>query len=55
MTGHRSWAGVAERPGDPRHPRVVFALMLGNLGEGSLSPGETFDLLAETLVTAPIR
>jgi D-alanyl-D-alanine carboxypeptidase/D-alanyl-D-alanine-endopeptidase (penicillin-binding protein 4) len=55
MTGHRSWAGVAERPGDPLHPRVVFALMLGNLADGSLGPAETFDLLAESLVTAQIR
>lgn len=55
MSGVRSWAGVAERPGDPKHPRLLFALILGQLVDPSIAPGETFERAAEALVNAPIR
>jgi D-alanyl-D-alanine carboxypeptidase/D-alanyl-D-alanine-endopeptidase (penicillin-binding protein 4) len=55
LTGQRAFVGVAERPADPAHPRVVFALMLGNLARPASTTNETFDRLAEILVTAPVR
>lgn len=55
MTGHRSWAGIVERPGDPEHPQVVFALMVGNMHEPSLSPNVLFERFASALVSLPIR
>lgn len=55
LTGQRAFAGVAERPSDPAHPKLVFALMLGNLARPTSTTNETFDKLAEILVTAPIR
>lgn len=55
MTGHRSWTGVAERPGDVEHPRVVFALMLGNSYDPSLPPNALFERVANALVSLPIR
>ena len=38
------------------HPRVVFALMLGNMDEQpALSASGVFDRFAESLVTQPLR
>lgn len=51
MTGQRTWAGLAERAGDPGRPRVVFALVLGNLADPSVKPGEVFDRFVDGLVT----
>ena len=55
MTGVRAWVGVADRASDAAHPKLVFALMLSNLTDASLAPGETFDQAADALVLAPIR
>lgn len=55
LTGQRAWTGVIERPGDLRHPRVVFTLMLGNASDPSLPPAVLFERFAEALVTLPIR
>lgn len=55
MTGHRSWTGVVDRPGDDAHSRVVFTLMLGNSYEPTLSPNELFERFANALVSLPLR
>ncbi|ATB47471.1 D-alanyl-D-alanine carboxypeptidase/D-alanyl-D-alanine-endopeptidase [Corallococcus macrosporus] len=56
LSGQRCFVGVVDRPGDTRHPRVVFALMLGNMDEGTALPANTaFDRFAEGLVTLPLR
>ncbi len=55
LTGQRAFVGLAERPGDEAHPRLVFALMFGNLARPTSSTNETFDELARLLVNAPIR
>ncbi|NBD09560.1 D-alanyl-D-alanine carboxypeptidase/D-alanyl-D-alanine endopeptidase [Corallococcus silvisoli] len=56
LTGQKCFVGVAERPQDPEHPRVVFALMLGNMDEGTKpSANETFDTFSTALVELPLR
>ncbi|MCY1035403.1 D-alanyl-D-alanine carboxypeptidase/D-alanyl-D-alanine-endopeptidase [Corallococcus sp. BB11-1] len=56
LTGQKCFVGVAERPHDAEHPRVVFALMLGNMDEGTKpSANETFDLFSTALVELPLR
>ncbi|MCI0569229.1 MAG: D-alanyl-D-alanine carboxypeptidase/D-alanyl-D-alanine-endopeptidase [Myxococcaceae bacterium] len=56
LSGQKAFVGVAERPGDAEHPRVVFALMLGNLDEQpSVTPTAAFDRFAEALLTLPLR
>ncbi len=56
LSGQRCFVGVVDRPGDPLHPRVVFALMLGNMDEGTALPSsEAFDRFAAALVELPLR
>jgi len=48
--------GIAERPNDPEHPRVVFALMLGNIDEQpALTANQVFERFAEAMVSLPLR
>ena len=55
LTGQKAYVGLAERPHDAQHPRVVFALMLGNLDEQpALTPSQVFERFAEALVAAPL-
>jgi D-alanyl-D-alanine carboxypeptidase/D-alanyl-D-alanine-endopeptidase (penicillin-binding protein 4) len=56
LSSQKAYVGVAERPDDAEHPRVVFSLMLGNMDEQpALSAGAVFDRFAEALVTQPLR
>ncbi|MCK8504018.1 D-alanyl-D-alanine carboxypeptidase/D-alanyl-D-alanine endopeptidase [Myxococcus fulvus] len=56
LSGQKCFAGVVERPGDAEHPRVVFALMLGNMDEATALPAnEAFDRFAAALVELPLR
>lgn len=56
LSGQRCFVGVVDRPGDSQHPRVVFALMLGNMDEGTALPSsEAFDRFAAALVELPLR
>ncbi|MBJ6765222.1 D-alanyl-D-alanine carboxypeptidase/D-alanyl-D-alanine-endopeptidase [Myxococcaceae bacterium JPH2] len=56
LSGQKCFVGVAERPTDPEHPRVVFALMLGNMDESTALPAtEAFDRFSAALVELPLR
>lgn len=56
LTGQKAYVGLAERPNDAEHPRVVFALMLGNVDEHpTLTAVQVFERFAEALVTRPLR
>ncbi|MCE9672486.1 D-alanyl-D-alanine carboxypeptidase/D-alanyl-D-alanine-endopeptidase [Myxococcus stipitatus] len=56
LSGQKCFAGVIDRPGDAEHPSVVFALMLGNMDEGTALPAnEVFDRFAASLVDLPLR
>ncbi|NTX52322.1 D-alanyl-D-alanine carboxypeptidase, partial [Myxococcus sp. CA039A] len=56
LSGQKCFAGVVDRPGDAEHPRVVFALMLGNMDETTALPAnEAFDRFAAALVELPLR
>jgi len=56
LSGQKCFAGVVDRPGDAEHPRVVFALMLGNMDESTALPAnEAFDRFAAALVELPLR
>ncbi|EAU66932.1 D-alanyl-D-alanine carboxypeptidase [Stigmatella aurantiaca DW4/3-1] len=56
LSSQKAFAGIAERPGDLEHPRVVFALMLGNMDEQpALSANDVFDRFAEALVNLPLQ
>ncbi|RKH06005.1 D-alanyl-D-alanine carboxypeptidase/D-alanyl-D-alanine-endopeptidase, partial [Corallococcus sp. CA047B] len=56
LTGQKCFVGVAERPNDVEHPRVVFALMLGNMDEGTKpNANETFDVFSTALVELPLH
>lgn len=56
MSNQRAYLGIAERPGDPVHPRVVFALLLSNLDEQPvLPPLVAFDRFVEALVVLPLH
>ncbi|QSQ28190.1 D-alanyl-D-alanine carboxypeptidase/D-alanyl-D-alanine-endopeptidase [Pyxidicoccus parkwayensis] len=56
LSGQRCFVGVVDRPGDSQHPRVVFALMLGNMDEGTALPSsEAFDRFAAALVELPLH
>ncbi|WP_225411902.1 D-alanyl-D-alanine carboxypeptidase/D-alanyl-D-alanine endopeptidase [Stigmatella hybrida] len=56
LSSQKAFVGIAERPGDPEHPRVVFALMLGNMDEQpALSANEVFDRFAEALIHLPLQ
>ncbi|WP_224362100.1 D-alanyl-D-alanine carboxypeptidase/D-alanyl-D-alanine endopeptidase [Hyalangium versicolor] len=55
LSSQKAYVGVAERPDDPEHPQVVFAVMLGNMDEQpALSASGIFDRFAEALVTQPL-
>ncbi|HYO52564.1 D-alanyl-D-alanine carboxypeptidase/D-alanyl-D-alanine endopeptidase [Archangium sp.] len=56
LSGQKAYVGIAERPNDPEHPRVVFALMLGNIDEQpSLTANQVFERFAEAMVSLPLR
>ncbi|HYO72020.1 MAG TPA: D-alanyl-D-alanine carboxypeptidase/D-alanyl-D-alanine-endopeptidase [Archangium sp.] len=56
LSGQKAFVGVAERPNDPEHPRVVFALMLGNIDEQpTLTANQVFERFAEAMVSLPLR
>jgi D-alanyl-D-alanine carboxypeptidase/D-alanyl-D-alanine-endopeptidase (penicillin-binding protein 4) len=56
LSGQKAYVGVAERPQDPEHPRVVFALMLGNIDEQpALTASQVFERFAEAMVSLPVR
>ena len=55
MSGQKAFVGIAERPGDAVHPKIVFALLFGNVLRPKVAPGQIFDLLAEILVNAPLQ
>jgi serine-type D-Ala-D-Ala carboxypeptidase/endopeptidase (penicillin-binding protein 4) len=55
LSSQKAFVGIAERPGDAEHPRVVFALMLGNMDEQPALPAnDVFDRFAEALVHLPL-
>ncbi|HEX8436594.1 D-alanyl-D-alanine carboxypeptidase/D-alanyl-D-alanine endopeptidase [Archangium sp.] len=56
LSGQKAYVGIAERPHDPQHPRVVFALMLGNIDEQpALTASQVFERFAEAMVGLPLR
>lgn len=55
LSGQRAYVGVVDRVGDAQRPRVVFAVMFGQLAAPSVAPAELFRRFTEPLVTAPIR
>lgn len=56
LSSQKAYVGVAERPTDTEHPRVVFSLMLGNMDEQpALSASGVFDRFAAALVTQPMQ
>jgi D-alanyl-D-alanine carboxypeptidase/D-alanyl-D-alanine-endopeptidase (penicillin-binding protein 4) len=56
LSGQKAFVGIAERPNDPEHPRVVFALMLGNIDEQpALTANQVFEHFAEAMVSLPLR
>jgi serine-type D-Ala-D-Ala carboxypeptidase/endopeptidase (penicillin-binding protein 4) len=56
LSSQKAYVGVAERPHDAQHPRVVFALMLGNMDEQpALSATAVFDRFTEALVQLPLQ
>ncbi|MDY7230830.1 D-alanyl-D-alanine carboxypeptidase/D-alanyl-D-alanine endopeptidase [Hyalangium rubrum] len=56
LSSQKAYVGVAERPHDAEHPRVVFALMLGNMDEQpAVSAGGAFQRFAEALIHLPLR
>ena len=51
LSGQRAFVGLAERPHDSAHPRLLFALLLSNFDEQpALTTGQVFDRFAEALV-----
>jgi D-alanyl-D-alanine carboxypeptidase/D-alanyl-D-alanine-endopeptidase (penicillin-binding protein 4) len=56
LSGQKAYVGVAERPHDPEHPRVVFAMMLGNIDDQpALTASQVFERFAEAMVSLPLR
>jgi D-alanyl-D-alanine carboxypeptidase/D-alanyl-D-alanine-endopeptidase (penicillin-binding protein 4) len=56
LSSQKAYVGIAERPHDPEHPRVVFALMLGNMDEQpAISAVGAFSRFAEALTHLPLR
>ncbi|PTL85547.1 D-alanyl-D-alanine carboxypeptidase/D-alanyl-D-alanine-endopeptidase [Vitiosangium sp. GDMCC 1.1324] len=56
LSGQKAYVGIAERPNDPEHPRVVFALMLGNIDDQpALTASQVFEQFAEAMVSLPLR
>ncbi|OJT22193.1 D-alanyl-D-alanine carboxypeptidase/D-alanyl-D-alanine-endopeptidase [Archangium sp. Cb G35] len=56
LSGQKAFVGVAERPHDSEHPRVVFAMMLGNIDEQpTLTANQVFERFAEAMVSLPLR
>ncbi|MET0403825.1 MAG: D-alanyl-D-alanine carboxypeptidase/D-alanyl-D-alanine-endopeptidase [Cystobacter sp.] len=56
LSGQKAYVGIAERPHDAKHPRVLFALLLGNLDEKpARTAGQVFEHFAEAMVTLPPR
>jgi D-alanyl-D-alanine carboxypeptidase/D-alanyl-D-alanine-endopeptidase (penicillin-binding protein 4) len=56
LSSQKAYVGIAERPNDPEHPRVVFSLMLGNMDEQpAISAVGAFGQFAEALTHLPLR
>lgn len=56
LSSQKAYVGIAERPHDAEHPRVVFALMLGNMDEQpAISASGAFERFAEALIHLPLR
>lgn len=56
LSGQKAYVGIADRPHDPEHPRVVFALMLNNIDEQpALTASQVFERFAEAMVALPLR
>jgi D-alanyl-D-alanine carboxypeptidase/D-alanyl-D-alanine-endopeptidase (penicillin-binding protein 4) len=56
LSGQKAYVGIAERPGDLEHPRVVFSLMLGNIDDQpALTASQVFERFAEAMVALPLR
>ncbi|HEX8704416.1 MAG TPA: D-alanyl-D-alanine carboxypeptidase/D-alanyl-D-alanine-endopeptidase [Myxococcaceae bacterium] len=56
LSSQKAYVGVAERPHDPKHPRVVFSLMMGNMDEQpAVSAVGAFGQFAEALTQLPLR
>jgi D-alanyl-D-alanine carboxypeptidase/D-alanyl-D-alanine-endopeptidase (penicillin-binding protein 4) len=56
LSSQKAYVGVAERPHDAEHPRVVFALMMGNMDERpALSPPAVFDRFTAALTQLPLE
>jgi D-alanyl-D-alanine carboxypeptidase/D-alanyl-D-alanine-endopeptidase (penicillin-binding protein 4) len=56
LSSQKAYVGIAERPHDPEHPRVVFALMLGNMDEQpAISAVGAFSRFAEAITLLPLR
>ncbi|MGI5862846.1 MAG: D-alanyl-D-alanine carboxypeptidase/D-alanyl-D-alanine endopeptidase [Myxococcales bacterium] len=56
LSGQKAFVGIADRPGDAAHPRVLFALLLGNQSsEPALHANEVFARFADALVVATVE
>jgi D-alanyl-D-alanine carboxypeptidase/D-alanyl-D-alanine-endopeptidase (penicillin-binding protein 4) len=56
LSGQKAYVGLAERPHDAEHPRVVFALLLSNLDEQpAYTASQVFERFAEAMVLLPPR
>lgn len=56
LSSQKAYVGVAERPHDPEHPRVVFSLMMGNMDEQpAISAVGAFSQFAEALTQLPLQ
>ena len=56
LSSQKAYIGVAERPHDPEHPRVIFSLMLGNMDEQpAISATGAFGKFTEALTQLPLR
>jgi D-alanyl-D-alanine carboxypeptidase/D-alanyl-D-alanine-endopeptidase (penicillin-binding protein 4) len=56
LSSQKAYVGIAERPHDAEHPRIVFALMLGNMDEQpAVSAVGAFSRFAEAITSLPLR
>jgi D-alanyl-D-alanine carboxypeptidase/D-alanyl-D-alanine-endopeptidase (penicillin-binding protein 4) len=55
LSGQRAFVGMVDRPNDPEHPNLLFALLLGNMARPTGTTNSTFDRLSEILVAAPVK
>ncbi len=56
LSSQKAYVGVAERPHDPEHPRVVFSLLMGNMDEQpAVTAVGAFGQFAEALTQLPLK